>query len=255
MDGQIQQTIDLLNDQLKGQNISSYKIGLADPKELTLLSELEGGKNARFMTKSTFDVLVEGIKKTGMSSMPFCYHENGLKIVLSGNHRVMAAREAGTTLILYLYTDEYMSRQEQITLQLAHNQVTGQDDPGTLKELWEELKDVDLKFLTGFDDDYFEKLKSIQINTIKEPPLKTKEVLVLFIQEDLTLLSEARELIEKAAKKKPVFLAKYADFNTFFNAVVDLKESENIINTATALRRMSEITIEYLKQQAESRES
>jgi hypothetical protein len=254
MDGQIQQTLDLLNDQLKEQDITSYKIGLADPKDLTLLSELEGGKNARFMTKATFDVLVEGVKNTGMSSMPFCYHEKDLKIVLSGNHRVMAAREAGKKSILYLYTDEHMSRQEQISLQLAHNQVTGQDDPNTLKDLWEELTSVDLKFLTGFDDDYFDKLKSIQITTIKESPLRTKEVMVLFIQEDLNLLTEARELIEKAAKKNPVFVAKYKDFNAFFSAVVDLKESENIINTATALRRMSEITIEYLKQQAEASE-
>jgi hypothetical protein len=247
---EIQQTLATLNRQLQEQGVTTYKIGVASPFDLKLLD-----RNARFMTKEVFDVLTAGVKAQGLSSLPFCYFDGTYYHVLSGNHRVKAAREANVKSMLFLYTDEHMTKEEQIQVQLAHNQITGQDDPQVLLELWQDIKDVELKFLTGFDDDFFDKLEPVEFAPIKEPAIRFKSVLVMFLQEDLDKFQEAADLIKEEAGSNPVFLARYADFESFFQAVLRTKSELKIVNTATAIRRMSEITIAYLDEQKEGQES
>ncbi|WP_449246642.1 hypothetical protein [Desulfarculus baarsii] len=246
MDHALQQALAALNAQLETTGISAYKLGVAAPNELKLLEELDGRANARFMTKETFDVLVEGVSRTGLSSMPFCYFDGTDQIVLSGNHRVKAARSAGVPKVLFLYTDREMSREEQIAVQLAHNQVTGQDDPQVLKQLWGEISDLGLKYLTGFDDEFFEKLRPVEFAPIKEAALMQKQVVFLFLGEDMGKIAEAAELIEKIKAKEPVLLARFQDFDLFFEAVMQTKEKLGIVNTATAIRKMAEMTLEAL---------
>lgn len=247
---QIQQALATLNGLLTAQGITPYKIGVANPHDLRLLD-----KNARFMTKETFDSLTAGVKQMGLSSLPFCYFDGTHYHVLSGNHRVKAAREAKKDEILFLYTDEKMSRQEQITVQLAHNQIAGQDDPQILKELWDELESLDLKFLTGFDDDFFEKLQPVEFAPIKEAALRYKMVNIIFLQEDLDKLDEAAELIDDNTGKDGTRLARFRDFNLFFDAVLQTKEDLEIVNTATAVRKMAEITIAHLAELREQAEA
>jgi hypothetical protein len=239
---EIRATLDKLNSLLISSGVSHYKLGVEAPQKLKLLE-----KNARFMKQEIFSVLVEGIKGKGLSQLPLCWFDGEKYLVISGNHRVQAAVSAGAKYILFLFTDEEMSREAQVSIQLAHNNVTGEDDPVILRELWDEINSPDLKFLTGFDDDFFEKLKPVEFMTIKEPPLLTKEVVIFFIQEDMDKLEEAEALIKRFEKKEQVMLAKYEDFEAFFLALVDLKAHEKIVNTATAIRKMAEITIEHLK--------
>lgn len=67
-----------------------------DPSELLLL-EL----NARFMRHEQFARLVQNVRNDGkLTSVPFAVREDdGRYRVLSGNHRVQAAVEAGLTTI------------------------------------------------------------------------------------------------------------------------------------------------------------
>lgn len=120
-----------------------FKLAVVDIEELSLLE-----KNARYMTNEQFSRLVSNIKQDGgLTSVPFCYKEGDRYKVLSGNHRVMAAKEAGLKQVLIMYTDKEMTKSEQIAVQLSHNAIVGQDDPAILKELWSEINDVDLKII------------------------------------------------------------------------------------------------------------
>jgi hypothetical protein len=126
---EIREVLNLLNDKLAGD--FPYRLELAAPGELKLLE-----KNARYMKAEQFQSLVENIKKDGnLSSLPLCYREKDGKLrVLSGNHRVMAARKAEVESVLVMVLGDEKDADEQMAIQLSHNAIAGQDDLVILKE-------------------------------------------------------------------------------------------------------------------------
>lgn len=68
------------------------RIERMDPKALKLLE-----RNARFMRQETYARLVDNVRRDGrLTSVPFAIREpDGRYLVLSGNHRTMAAIDAG----------------------------------------------------------------------------------------------------------------------------------------------------------------
>lgn len=246
MDEELRRHFEKLNDLLRDRGITSLKLTVVDPAHLKLLE-----KNARFMKKPVFDKLIKGIEKWGLQSLPLCWFDGSDYHVLSGNHRVMAARKAKKKAILVLYTDEDLDDGERIAIQLAHNRICGEDDQQMLNELWAGIKAIPLKELTGFDDEFFQKLKPLEMSSIKGSPLLVKKVSILFFQEDMDRIAEARELLEKE-KADETWLAAMNDFNCFVEAVLSVKEAGNIVNTAMALRAMAEIVLEAIVKESEN---
>ena len=114
-----------------------YRFDLVDPASIKLLE-----KNARYMDQPMFQQLVSNVKKDGaLSALPLCHvRPDGSMVVLSGNHRVQAAVHAGLEEIFVLVIDRDLSRDEQISIQLSHNSLSGKDDMVVLKDLWNELE-------------------------------------------------------------------------------------------------------------------
>ncbi|MBI0379164.1 ParB N-terminal domain-containing protein, partial [Streptomyces albiflaviniger] len=130
-----------------------------DPRTLTLLD-----LNARFLPHEQFRQLVANIQRDGhLTSTPLVWNdaESGRLIVLSGNHRTLAAIEAGLEQIWWMQIDQPLPRQRQIALQLSHNAIAGQDDPAILKELYEELESVEWRQYTGLDDKTLDLLEKV----------------------------------------------------------------------------------------------
>ncbi|MGD9932714.1 MAG: ParB N-terminal domain-containing protein [Dehalococcoidia bacterium] len=101
------------------------EIVTVDPREIVLL-EL----NARYMNPETFRRLVENVKRDSvLTQLPFCVREQGRLKVLSGNHRVQAAIEAGLERIEVLVSKTELSPARQRAIQLSHNAIAGEDDP------------------------------------------------------------------------------------------------------------------------------
>ncbi len=243
MDEELRRHFEKLNALLRQRGVTSLQLTVADVSKLKLLD-----KNARYMKKPVFDKLTRGIEQWGLQSLPFCWFDGSDFHVLSGNHRVMAAREAGKKEILILFTDEKLEDGERVAIQLAHNRICGEDDPQLLNELWAGIGQIPLKELTGFDDEYFKKLGPLEMSTIKGSPLVMKKVSIVFFKEDMERIAQARELIEKE-RDDELWVARFADFNLFLEAVLSVKESKNIINTALAIRAMSEMAIEALEKE------
>ena len=134
-----------------------------DPKRLKLLET-----NARYMRHEQYNRLVENVKRDGrLTSIPFAalwrYYtqedplpmdEDGGLVweVLSGNHRVMAAIDAGLTEIDCMVTEDPLPKPQRVAIQLSHNAIAGEDDPAILKQLYQEIGEVDLKLYAGLDD-------------------------------------------------------------------------------------------------------
>jgi hypothetical protein len=170
----------------------------ANPKELKLL-EL----NARFMRHEEFQRLVANVKNDGrLTSVPFACLDpaDGKYLVLSGNHRTKAAIAAGLKEIDLMVTDDPLTEDEKIAIQLSHNSIAGEDDPAILKILYEKIGNVDLKAYSGLDDKTLELLDKVQPCSISEANLDFQTVNLTFLPEELgqikNTFDEAKRLVK-----------------------------------------------------------
>lgn len=158
-----------------------------DPRELVLLE-----RNARFMRAQTFARLVENIRRDGrLTSTPFCVREGDRLKVLSGNHRVMAAIEAGLEEIDVMVAVQDLPPDRQRAIQLAHNAIEGEDDPWTLRELYEEITDIALKAYTGLDDRELEAMVKAATLPLTTEKLEMATITLVFTPTDAEELVQA----------------------------------------------------------------
>ncbi|MEW6115646.1 MAG: ParB/Srx family N-terminal domain-containing protein [Nitrospirota bacterium] len=241
MDEKIRETVDQLNSFLGDM---PYKVDIVDPRELTLLE-----KNARYMTHEMFQNLVTNIKRDGgLSSLPLVYYEkDGRKIVLSGNHRVQAAVAAEVPWILILRIDRELSRQEQVAIQLSHNAIEGKDDPVVLKGLWGEILDIDLKLYAGLDSETLKELEKMQFATISEAAPDFKQMVMMFLPEELEELKQLIEGIDHFFSGDVNYVAAREHYEHVFKMLVEIKEKFNIVNNPTAFMKMVEMAKLYME--------
>jgi hypothetical protein len=233
---EIREALNLLNNKLSG--LFPYRLELAAPGELKLLE-----KNARYMKAEQFQALVENIKRDGnLSSLPLCYREqDGRLRVLSGNHRVMAARQAGVEQVLVLVIAEEKNQDERLAIQLSHNALSGQDDLVILKELWESIKDVQARVYAGLDSDTLKALQGIQFTAITEQRLRYKLTNFLFLPEELEDLDQLLKETAAAFAGDVVYLAHLHTFDAFFELITRIKKRCVIKNSAAAFLKLMEL--------------
>lgn len=247
MDQEIQVALDQLNEKLSGR--LPYKIDMAKASEIDFLE-----KNARFMTKETFAALTHNIKKDGaLTSVPLCYlQENGRKLVLSGNHRIKAAIEAGVDEFLVLLICRPLPDAHRIATQLSHNAIAGEDDEQILKELWKKIDDLDATIYSGLSAETIERLENTDFSTLSEQRILFKEVSLLFLPEEIESMTAICEGIVEAAAKKTVFAGRITEYNDVLEGIIAAKQGQKIINTALAFFAMAKVVREYLEGKAPS---
>lgn len=208
---------------------SPYRLAIVSVESLELLE-----KNARFMTNETFRNLVENVRRDGgLSSLPFCVRTEGGYRVLSGNHRVMAAKEAGLTEIPVLFTEKALSHQEEVAVQLSHNALAGQDDPMLLKALYAEIEDLGLKYYAGLDDKTLAELEKVALNNLAEVRLDFRTITFAFLPEEVDRLQSALEAAAKFAASKELFAVALKDWDRAMDALTKAQSAFNVRNSAT----------------------
>lgn len=241
----LQEIIAQLNDALG--EVTPYKLGVVPPGDLRPAS-----KNAHYMPKVVYDRLVANVEQDkNLSSLPFCWkNEKGDYIVLSGNHRVMAAKDAGVELMLILYTDRALSRPEQVAIQLSHNALVGEDNPAILRELWQEITRLDLKIYSGLDEMKLQAVEPAHVQQIAEAQLRFETLTLLFMPAEI---EQMQEVVERLASfKGHCWAGALDDFDRFFEALLDFKEAANVLNTATAFRMLIEIAGQWIAKEQQA---
>ena len=220
-----------------------------DPRDLTLLDV-----NARFMRHEQFQRLVANIREDGhLTSAPLVWHdaETDRRIVLSGNHRTKAAVEAGLTTIFWLEITDPLPRQRQIALQLSHNAIAGEDDPATLKALYEELEDVSLRLYSGLDDKTLELLEEVTVPSLAEANLDFATVQIVFLPEEKEAAEQALEAARKTASADARWLARIEQYEGVLDALDTVKGAHNIGNVAAAVAILLAVIERHLGELAE----
>lgn len=208
-----------------------FQIAIVSVDELELLE-----KNARFMRNEIFQNLVNNIKKDGaLSQLPFCYlQENGKYKVLSGNHRSQAAIAAGLKEIPVLYTDKPLTKSEQISIQLSHNSISGEDDPFILLELYNEIEDLDMKYYAGLDDKQLEQLHSVTVEGLTEAQLDYLMLSFLFLPDEA---EEMLKVFDRATEflSSETITGRIKEYDRLLDAQVKVQTAYNVHNGATSL--------------------
>ncbi|MGW3031215.1 ParB/Srx family N-terminal domain-containing protein [Streptomyces sp. NPDC001178] len=204
-----------------------------DPRTLTLLDV-----NARFLPHEQFRQLVANIRRDGhLTSTPLVWNDvqSGRLIVLSGNHRTLAAIEAGLPTIWWMQIDEPLPRQRQIALQLSHNAIAGQDDPAILKELYDELESVEWRQYTGLDDKTLDLLEKVDVASLGEANLDFASVQLMFLPDELERAQAAFDAARSTATADQRWVAALEQYEAVLDALETSRAAYKIGNSATAL--------------------
>jgi len=203
-----------------------------DPRKIKLLEQ-----NARFMTHEEFAQLVENVRKDGvLTSTPFLHKEKDEYTCLSGNHRTRAAIEAGLGEITCLVTDDKLTEEQKIAIQLSHNSISGQDDPATLKALYEKILDTSLKKYSGLDDKTLELLDKFNAFSISEASLKFQTLTMVFLPDELENAKDIiGQAIERSKTSDEIWLARFAEYDQWLDNQEIASSAYNVKNVATAI--------------------
>jgi hypothetical protein len=120
--------------------------------EVELAKLREADVNAHVMAKDKFAQLVANIRQRGkLESLPYCAQPKGEGAIeiLSGHHRVKAAREAGILRAHVMVDRSTLTRSQMIAKQIAHNALVGLDDESILRQLVKMIDNVDDLLATG----------------------------------------------------------------------------------------------------------
>lgn len=202
--------------------------------------------NARYMRHETFQQLVENIKRDGkLTQFPFVIldreDEKGRYKVLSGNHRVKAAMEAGLEEIEVIATEDDLSKDRQTAIQLSHNAISGEDDPTILKALYEDIEDIDFKIYAGLDDKTLDLLEQVQPESLSEVNLEFQTMSMVFLPSELEKAKGMIDEIRQEVKADEVWLGSMKSYDDFMDSMEAVGSSYNVKNVAITLLIMMDV--------------
>lgn len=212
--------------------------------ERLAIAELrEQDVNAHVMPQRVFDRLVDNIKKRGeLESLPLCAESNGRIEIVSGHHRVRAARAAGLTEVPVLVDRSGLSRSAIVAKQIAHNALIGRDEEELVKRLIADIETPDDLLETGLDETF---LAAVDGNEALEsllpmPDIQWKTVTFTFLPHQLV---EFDALVKEIGDADLVGVVPEDQFDPFMDAVAkygratDVRGVGSIVAMLTRLAR------------------
>lgn len=201
--------------------------------------------NARIMEDAKFRQLVNNIKKRGtLESLPLCtYTDRGIEII-SGHHRIKAARTAGLKDAPTLLDMSELNRSQIAAKQLAHNAICGVDDQNTLREIAKLITDVDDMLESAIDESIFkEQVQEIERLATPAVDIDWKTVQFTSLPHQL---EDLNKLVEKTVGADTVGIVGDEQFKPFVEALEKTKRFDDVKAVGTAVYVMIKNALEKL---------
>jgi 7-cyano-7-deazaguanine synthase in queuosine biosynthesis len=185
----------------------------------------EQTQNARVMEKEMFNTLVRNIKnRKALESLPFCAEVEGDHgkthyEVVSGHHRVRAARAAGMSELYVLLDRSGLKRSQIRAKQLAHNSIAGQDDEVILAELFSQITDANDRLESFIQQDALKWKGEPLLET--ELPVQAETVTFAFFPRDLQAFKDSLFALEAKLAVCDELYCVNSDMIGLFKAAVD----------------------------------
>lgn len=219
-----------------GDGFELRKVNIADLKEQDV--------NAHYMPSARFNRLSENIRKrSGLQSLPLCAQPggNGPIEIVSGHHRIRAARAAGLEEIWVLIDTELRTRSAVISAQLAHNALVGSDDQNVIAELIKQIDNPDDLLASGLSDD----LPQVEADTLQIfiPHLDFQEKVL-----SLAFLPHQMENWEKLldsldGRQDQVGVVSDEIFESFLEAAAQYAKVKDVKSVGTAIALLTETAL------------
>jgi hypothetical protein len=193
--------------------------------------------NAQQMQPRHMDRLTENIRIRGMiESLPYCHQPGGVGpiSIVSGHHRVRAARAAGLRRIPVMVDKQAMSKGRIIAKQIAHNELVGAPDEAILAQLVAALESVDDMLMSGLDENWLPSPQGQDTDLlIPHAEFDWRMVMFLFLPTQIEQIDELVKACEGGAEM--IGAASLDQFDEFSHALVAFARSRNIKNMAVAI--------------------
>ena len=219
----------------------------------------EQDKNARVMEVEMFNRLTENIKKNkNLESLPLCVLERDKATkaetfhLISGHHRTRAARAAGLLEVHSLVYEKKLTKSQIRAKQIAHNSLSGYDDPQVLKQIYLEIVSIDSKLESGLSEfDIKIETQAPRITDIKLE-LDYELLNILFLPRQTKDFEKILDELEPDAKK---FIADKKDFEPMAETMRGIAKLDNIRSVPAILARMIEICQEHIKEEKKKKKT
>lgn len=200
--------------------------------------------NAQVMEPEKFERLVANIKERGaLESVPYCSQKGDHVEIVSGHHRVRAARAAGLKRI-WVMVDTHLTTRSLVTAkQIAHNSLVGHSDEEVLRRMVDSLTSPDDLLLTGLDVEMLPIPDSSQLPAVSTPraDFQWRTVTFTFLPHQL---ADFTELIERLEASELVGLAPMEIYNDFAQALAGYMRFRNIRHAGTAIHALTKAALE-----------
>ncbi len=241
-------TIGSVNKKLLAAKLQVAKVRISDCDLLE--------KNARFMQVEQYRRLVDNIRRDGcLTSIPFAVKQKGRYTILSGNHRIKAAKDAGLEEVMLLYTEQKLNRAQQVAIQLSHNAIAGQDDMAILRELYDEINNVAWMEYSGLDDVLLGKMIPPELDPLSEKGLEYRIVSIMFLPEEVKRAEKLFQKVLELATGHKTWVNRRAEYDRLLDALTFAKAKAGVKNTATALGLMLDVVENHLDEIPEKKKS
>lgn len=237
---EVNEMLATVSQQVLPEGLRLYYAALADLKEQDV--------NPQAMPQPMLNQLIENVQSVGaLESVPLCVLENGAIHIISGHHRIRAARAAGVshTLIL-LYEGLSLSRVK--SKQLAHNTITGQSDPELVQRVWQQITEIESRFEAFVDPRVFDDIPDpVRFRPVDVDIGKiAKTVLVVFLASQKTDFDMAIAAIMPKVELDTVYLAERETYEAWKEAFQKVRTELDIVSVPTALAAMARLAVEAL---------
>jgi len=223
-----------------GGGLAIYKVHIDRLREQEL--------NARVMDLHRFELLTETIRQDKrLESLPLCSFTETSRDefqVISGHHRIRAARKADIQEIFVIVDEQTLTKDEVRAKQLAHNSINGRDDAEKLKEIYASIEDMNQRLRSGvMEEDLRKSLEAMKTDELKL--LLDFELLnIVFLKNQKEEFEDCLALI-KAKEGANILVAEFPVFDKFKKAARKVAHVENIRNASAILYKMVKIVKEH----------
>ena len=139
-----------------------------------------------------------------------------------------------------------LTREEQVAISSLTTRSTARTDPLMLKQLWDEIQQIDLKLYAGLDSEIIKELEKIQFTSIAEARLDYKQIALLFLPEEASQIKALLEDLDALCSGNEHYLLSRAHYEEVFKLLLDVKDKYNIVNSPTAFMKIVELARQAL---------